>query len=237
MRQKPMREKKLSRSQGYDYLTQQQVGMIELAAQSYKGVILARKKRMSSERIKNAAATLDQAKELLMRTAAAADPLLDCGALFAGDEETKERILCAATRFGTAISVLDEIKQFLLASLKAGREPDLILGGCAKNLASWFNAKTTDDHWKWVGEILADKFPDALKPDDRGLPGDEIKRDLAVWAYNLVKHFDSKLADPQRRKKMIEQQRRDLITYQHSLPRPAEKMALVSKKVLDVIFS
>ena len=92
-------------------------------------------------------------------------------------------------RVRLALEVLREAAYFVSGLANNGRDPETILGQCAEVLGAIFKEKTGTCHWEKVGKLMAEKFPDALPPDDGG-------RDVRLWAYHLAKRYRKLRADP-----------------------------------------
>jgi hypothetical protein len=93
------------------------------------------------------------------------------------------------TGLSPTLAVLKEAAHALLSLAEGGRTAEIHLGHCANGLGAIFKSETGSYHWKWVGEAMAKRFPEAFKADDDG------GRDVALWAYNLAKRYRKLLTD------------------------------------------
>jgi hypothetical protein len=82
-------------------------------------------------------------------------------------------------------AVIQETAHALIdLSTAPGRSEETLLGYCANELGNMFkNSDYRKYHWDWVGQVLEERFPDALPKDPKG------KRDLAEWAKDLAKRY------------------------------------------------
>ncbi len=202
---------------GYQYLTQEDIGTIEMNVECDKNRRSLKVRRKFPWEIKSMARKLRRARKIISEIMPVMEPYLRAVVLLphlAKDEEIRTKIQRIIFRGKVTMNFLEEAERYLSSTpaLARGRELDFFLAASGAYLASCFNERTGDPHWQWVGEILAEKFPDARSPRDKGLLPDQMSRDLSSWARKTVKRFNSTMADPQRRQRAVERHlRRDLI--------------------------
>jgi hypothetical protein len=94
-----------------------------------------------------------------------------------------------------ALDILKETAHALLCLAEGGRTAEIHLGQCANSLGEIFKKETGSYHWKWVGQAMEKRFPEAFKAEDDGA------RDVTLWAYNLAKRYRLILTDHARLQK------------------------------------
>ena len=147
-----------SRSKGYKYLTDKDLAHLSLAAVSERNRALLYKRRLTADRIRSMASSLVQARQVLRKIAPAIEPELYASALV----RSLKKDVNKAHPLGVTVDYLETARKRLLETLSFGRRLNVNVAGCGFVLAKVFRERTGRACWQWVGEILADYFPDAL---------------------------------------------------------------------------